>query len=208
MAGKEPVRSHTYQRPRRHKRQARRCSAHRTNGQPCKGWAMLGQNVCSKHGGSAPQSVDAAKRRLLAAADPLMADLIALARNEKLDPSVRLRAIADALDRAGLSAKQSVELTLAPWQEAIHDLIGDETDFMIVNGEVEEPPNGPDWVPGDDPGDADISDKALTRDSTDRRQDVRGFNSDRLQRTRGAHHDPPPPRSSAPRSVRTRRGTG
>jgi hypothetical protein len=46
------------------KRQAKRCTAHRTNGQPCKGWAVHGTNVCSAHGGRAPQVKAAAAERL------------------------------------------------------------------------------------------------------------------------------------------------
>lgn len=34
------------------KRQARRCKARRTNGQPCKAFAILGGEVCATHGGS------------------------------------------------------------------------------------------------------------------------------------------------------------
>ena len=33
-------------------RQARRCSARRTNGQPCKAWAISGGEVCVAHGGA------------------------------------------------------------------------------------------------------------------------------------------------------------
>src|SRR5579875_402932 len=36
-------------------RQARRCRAHRTEGAPCRGWAMVGGFVCRAHGGTAPQ---------------------------------------------------------------------------------------------------------------------------------------------------------
>jgi hypothetical protein len=39
--------------PRR--RQARRCRARRTNGEPCKAYAITGGFVCAAHGGSAPQ---------------------------------------------------------------------------------------------------------------------------------------------------------
>lgn len=34
------------------KRQARRCKARRTDGQPCKAFAILGGEVCATHGGS------------------------------------------------------------------------------------------------------------------------------------------------------------
>lgn len=40
-----------------------RCSARRTNGEPCKNRPMRGQAVCRKHGGAAPQSRAAAARR-------------------------------------------------------------------------------------------------------------------------------------------------
>jgi hypothetical protein len=40
------------------------CSARRSNGDPCKNYAMLGGRVCHAHGGRAPQTRKAARRRL------------------------------------------------------------------------------------------------------------------------------------------------
>jgi hypothetical protein len=37
------------------KRQARRCSAHCTDGRPCSAWAVNGGTCCAAHGGRAPQ---------------------------------------------------------------------------------------------------------------------------------------------------------
>ena len=37
------------------KRQARRCRARRTDGEPCKAYAITGGFVCRAHGGAAPQ---------------------------------------------------------------------------------------------------------------------------------------------------------
>lgn len=45
------------------KRQARRCSARRTDGQPCRAYAVLGGEMCAAHGGSAPQVRDSALTR-------------------------------------------------------------------------------------------------------------------------------------------------
>jgi hypothetical protein len=47
------------------KLKAIRCTARRTNGEPCKHWAIRGGTVCYTHGGAAPQVKAAAKQRLL-----------------------------------------------------------------------------------------------------------------------------------------------
>jgi hypothetical protein len=48
-------------------RQARKCHAHRKNGEPCKAYAIIGGRVCRAHGGAAPQVRAAARERLLMA---------------------------------------------------------------------------------------------------------------------------------------------
>lgn len=45
-------------------RQARRCTARRTNGEPCRAYALLGAEVCWTHGGAARQVRQAAQRRV------------------------------------------------------------------------------------------------------------------------------------------------
>jgi len=45
-----------------------RCTAHRSDGAPCRAWAIRGGRVCSVHGGRAPQVREAARRRLESAA--------------------------------------------------------------------------------------------------------------------------------------------
>lgn len=43
---------------------AQRCTAHRTNGEPCRAWAVRGATVCVTHGGAAPAVRAAAARRV------------------------------------------------------------------------------------------------------------------------------------------------
>lgn len=54
----------------------RRCTARKSNGDPCGRWAIAGGTVCPSHGGFAPQVRAAAARRLRA--EQLDADLDAL----------------------------------------------------------------------------------------------------------------------------------
>jgi hypothetical protein len=44
-------------------RQARKCSARKTTGEPCRAWAIVGGEVCVAHGGAAPQVKAKAARR-------------------------------------------------------------------------------------------------------------------------------------------------
>src|SRR3954471_24887260 len=48
-------------------RQARRCTARRTDGRPCRCYAIVGGKVCRVHGGAARQVRAAAERRVLQA---------------------------------------------------------------------------------------------------------------------------------------------
>jgi hypothetical protein len=82
---------------------SRRCTAkaHRT-GERCKAPAMLGQTKCRVHGGASPQARKTAKERLLELADPALAALSKIVRDEEADDAVRLRASLGILDRIGL----------------------------------------------------------------------------------------------------------
>jgi hypothetical protein len=199
--------------PRTHKRQALQCKASRRDGERCTQWAMKGTTVCKMHGGKAPQTVQAARARLLAAADPLMAELIALAHNEKLEPSTRLRAIQDALDRAGLGARQAVDVTVKPWEEVLKAEIGSDASIIQIVPDLDDEGDDPDPFlfphDGTQPGGADTAVSASTRDSELRRRTSTGFEGNRLHRTQGAHHDAAhPPRPSASRRARNRRRGG
>jgi len=89
---------------------AKTCTAHTTGGDPCRNPAIRGANVCRHHGGSAPQVREAARRRLLEATEPVLAEMIRLALDEK-DPRVRFQACKDVLDRVGLAAPKEIHIT-------------------------------------------------------------------------------------------------
>ena len=94
--------------PRYDKQGRHLCTAHRRDGKLCRAPAIRGHWVCNKHGGQLPSVKEAAKRRLLEAVDPLMAELLKIALGDD-DTRVWLAAIRDALDRAGLVATRQVE---------------------------------------------------------------------------------------------------
>jgi hypothetical protein len=89
----------------------RQCTAHSSqSGERCRKSAMHGQKVCATHGGKAPQNIKAAKERIAAMVDPALGQLLKLATKAESE-AVRLGAVRDVLDRAGLSAKQALEVT-------------------------------------------------------------------------------------------------
>lgn len=79
----------------------RLCTAHRTDGEPCRGPAMEMQTVCRVHGGAAPQAKTAAQRRIVALVDPSIDALEEALKHG--NTSEKLRAIEAILDRAGIT---------------------------------------------------------------------------------------------------------
>lgn len=98
--------------PRYDSQNRRLCTAKRRDGQPCRAPAINGHRICRKHGGQLPSVKAAAQRRLLEAVDPLLSELLRLALDPGADTRVRLAAIRDALDRAGLGAVRKAEITV------------------------------------------------------------------------------------------------
>lgn len=62
----------------------RHCTARKSNGDPCKRWAVKGATVCPSHGGRAPQVKAAAERRLADERARLAATTLGLPRD--IDP--------------------------------------------------------------------------------------------------------------------------
>lgn len=86
-----------------------KCTAHSSQtGQPCRNNAIDGATVCRMHGGSARQVKAKALERIQAAAESAAAELARLAVSADSE-AVRVSAIKDLLDRAGLTAKQIIE---------------------------------------------------------------------------------------------------
>lgn len=65
--------------------------------------------MCRVHGGSAPQVREAARRRILAYADPVAARLIAIGLSKKTEPKDAIAALRDLLNRAGIVAGSAVD---------------------------------------------------------------------------------------------------
>ena len=86
------------------------CTAKRSNGQPCRAAAIRGGNICQAHGGSAPQVIAAAKRRLLTLVDPalgVLARAVRPRRNKYWEPtSTEIQAVREIMRLAGFSAAE------------------------------------------------------------------------------------------------------
>ena len=106
---------------------ARLCQANRSNGRgPCSSYAVAGQVVCRVHGGAAPQAINKARQRLELAADRLAHELLGIAIDPEADPNTKLKAIGMALDRAGITTKQTIAIgpdADAPWLKVLDGLV-------------------------------------------------------------------------------------
>lgn len=102
------------------------CTAHsKRSGERCKRPAMNGTTVCRNHGGAAPQVKRKAQQRLAEAADRMAKELLGIATSSEVSDAVKLAAIKDALDRAGLKPSTSVDVSVggpAAWEQMVSGL--------------------------------------------------------------------------------------
>lgn len=105
----------------------RQCTASSSRtGARCKNAAIRGSSVCRYHGGAAKQVKQAARIRLENAADLMAKQLLGIALTADSE-GVKLAAIRDALDRAGLKAPSEVVLSQGESRlafETVFDSIG------------------------------------------------------------------------------------
>lgn len=111
---------------------AGKCTGHASDssGRPCKNWPVHGTRVCKFHGAGAPQVRAAAQMRILESADAVAAALVKIALDDDQPGSVRVQAQKDLLDRAGLGAKQLVDVT--------HRDLRDPDELAAATAELED----------------------------------------------------------------------
>lgn len=103
-----------------------KCTAHsKRTGAPCNNPPVVGLTVCRMHGGATKAAKAAARRRLDEAAERMAKQLLKIADSAESE-AVRLAAVKDALDRAGLKApdKVDVEVGVRPWESLADKIVG------------------------------------------------------------------------------------
>jgi len=106
------------------------CKATRRDGTPCRRAPIQGATVCRAHGGAAPQVKAKAQQRLLDKVPKMLRMLSAMASDETIPPAVRLSAIRDWLDRAGVDRKIEIDITSSTFAEFVAGVVAhvDEED--------------------------------------------------------------------------------
>ncbi|WP_412475542.1 hypothetical protein ACK8HH_03630 [Gordonia sp. LUNF6] len=130
-----------------------RCVAHKKTGERCRRLAIKGATVCRVHGGASGHVRRAARARLEMAADRMAKELLKIAVSDEAPDHVKLAAIKDALDRAGLSAKTAVEVSVDPKPfEGILEAVmsgGSRAESRARRGDTAKdraPDAAPDWI--------------------------------------------------------------
>lgn len=123
------------------------CTAHKTNGEPCRAPVIRGAKVCKMHGGMAGHVREAARLRLERLVDPAISTVREMMLRGD-SHTVRLKAAESILDRAGIIAEQKVEVdnqvsvTVTYEDVALAHAIVDVTPNVLgsANGHQKTPP--------------------------------------------------------------------
>ncbi|MEO3761218.1 HGGxSTG domain-containing protein [Mycobacterium sp. B14F4] len=105
---------------------SKKCTAHsKRTGAPCNNPPVTGLSVCRMHGGATKAAKNAARRRIDLAADKMAEQLLRIADSAESE-AVKLAAVKDALDRAGLKAPDKVEVDVGvkPYEKLLGDVVG------------------------------------------------------------------------------------
>lgn len=138
------------------------CGAKTSDGDPCKNSPMLGGKRCRMHGGAAPQVKRKAQERLLEGVPKMLKMLKELASNEDVPPQVRLAAIRDWLDRAGIDRKIEIDVKSSAFEEMVMGVLADVSEEVEIG-------NGQDYSSRFDNGDVIAGELATsTSDDSDR----------------------------------------
>lgn len=188
-----------------------KCVARKKDGTPCQRPPIRGAAVCRMHGGAAPQVQRKAAERIAHASDIAVVKIMQLMLNPNAPYAIQLAAAKDLLDRAGITAKHVVELTVeSPWQMIIDDIVAQVPDGYLARNRSALP-NGS--SPRETPYDVEVDDfddvvdgevvEPATSDSEQDEESSTPFEGpNRRQRTQEVRHDPP---HTARRARRPRR---
>lgn len=114
---------------------------------PCQGWGANGTDYCAAHGGSAPQTIAAAKRQLALSADDVSRTLIQIAADERIPPETRVKAAAQILDRVGIRLGVDINMEVPGWQKLIGRMFGAPAEAGTEDKEAPAPAPEPKQAP-------------------------------------------------------------
>jgi hypothetical protein len=154
----------------KHRHMRVRCNGHKRNGERCQKPAINGATVCRTHGGATRHVRAAAKRKLDDAALLMAKELLKMAQSETVSDAVKLAAIRDALDRAGLkpSTQVDVGIEMKPYEEMVADVTGLTTMTRAESRAARGIPE-PFALGRGSAGDADVIDAEIVPDPPRRR---------------------------------------
>jgi large conductance mechanosensitive channel len=97
---------------------------------------VAGATVCRKHGGASPQVKRKAQERLLEKVPKMLRMLNELASNEDVPPAVRLAAIPDWLDGAGVDRKIEIELSSSSFEEMVMGVLSEVSEEVEIGNKL------------------------------------------------------------------------